>query len=899
MKLELDVNSSQNRDADELTSGVRSYSEPVNVKELLRTGITLAKDGSRSEARQLLMRVTEVDPANETAWLWLASISEYPEELLVFLQNILNINPVNERALEWLKATKSLLSKTLVQRGINAFHESQKDFAKQCFLQAIVHDNENEMAWLWLASASDSTEEKMSNLQRVLNINPDNETALTSLKSVRNQAAQTLLKKANSAAIGGDRDSARKMLDEVMQQSPELEGAWILQAYLLDDFYSKIACYEKALTLNPANDAAKAGLASLQAIMQRTGELKPDLFYQSEPVRQETLATAFAEEEVPETETAFDTASEELQKHENSVVENSAVPADEIPNQMERVFDDCEQDSTTSFSFPQIQEPNRDAESANDPGAETKREISPAGEYEHLFQNLPAHRESFSFMEFTDPHSNTENVDLPQTVMDNLIPASSSGENLTDSFSGENHLLEDRLAALTADLVSSDVYSVQSLENNVAGEIAAGEVVTKPAADAMESEDAHELAAKTAETEISPPTDSIGSEQMDLSDVQTENFETESDEPVTAGDAAEVELNIPSVFTLPEMVSQPEEADLLSEIAGSESNEVFILRPEPNFLEETLNPPAAEFEAEKPAALIENRVESFPAEQPSYFEEMAAVSAEPVKDLESLESQDAVLSDSIGPTAPAVIFSCPFCEAENEQNSIVCHSCRAMLTLSDLEMILSHQETDQDVILKAVERLEIEKSLREFDTKDFMDLGIAHINAKNLRKGYSYLDQASRLNPNDVVLSSKVNFLAIRLSEIEDQETKAIENPVVNKTILVVDDSPTVRKLISGKLEKCGHSVISAVDGMDALAKMNEIIPDLVLLDITMPRLDGYQVCKLIRNNEITKNIPIVMISGKDGFFDKVRGRMAGSSGYITKPFGPDTLMKTIETYIS
>jgi twitching motility two-component system response regulator PilG len=65
-----------------------------------------------------------------------------------------------------------------------------------------------------------------------------------------------------------------------------------------------------------------------------------------------------------------------------------------------------------------------------------------------------------------------------------------------------------------------------------------------------------------------------------------------------------------------------------------------------------------------------------------------------------------------------------------------------------------------------------------------------------------------------------------------------------------------------------------------------------------MPNLDGYEVCKRIRSNEATKNIPVVMISGKDGFFDKVRGRMVGSSGYITKPFGPETLMKTVESYI-
>ncbi len=119
-----------------------------------------------------------------------------------------------------------------------------------------------------------------------------------------------------------------------------------------------------------------------------------------------------------------------------------------------------------------------------------------------------------------------------------------------------------------------------------------------------------------------------------------------------------------------------------------------------------------------------------------------------------------------------------------------------------------------------------------------------------------------------------------------------------NRKILVVDDSATVRKLISSKLEKSGHEVQCAIDGIEALEKINEVVPDLILLDINMPRMDGYQVCKLIRNNEATKDVPVVMISGKDGFFDKVRGRMAGTTGYITKPFGPETLMKTVETYI-
>jgi twitching motility two-component system response regulator PilG len=220
-----------------------------------------------------------------------------------------------------------------------------------------------------------------------------------------------------------------------------------------------------------------------------------------------------------------------------------------------------------------------------------------------------------------------------------------------------------------------------------------------------------------------------------------------------------------------------------------------------------------------------------------------------------------------------------------------------MLTLSDLEMLLAHQEADREILRQAVERMEEEKNRRDFSVEELKLLAIGQINLKNLRQGCAYLEEASQINPNDVVLSSQINSLKIRLSEIEEQQSIHDTMPK-NRKILVVDDSATVRKLISGKLEKSGHEVFCAVDGIDALDKIKEILPDLILLDINMPRMDGYQVCKLIRSNEETKDVPIVMISGKDGFFDKVRGRMAGTTGYITKPFGPETLMKMIDTYI-
>ncbi len=118
------------------------------------------------------------------------------------------------------------------------------------------------------------------------------------------------------------------------------------------------------------------------------------------------------------------------------------------------------------------------------------------------------------------------------------------------------------------------------------------------------------------------------------------------------------------------------------------------------------------------------------------------------------------------------------------------------------------------------------------------------------------------------------------------------------RIILIVDDSPTVRKLISGKLEKSGHTVVCAEDGVEGMARIAERIPDLVLLDITMPRMDGYEVCRQIRANPASKDVPVVMISDKDGFFDEVRGSIAGSTGYITKPFGPETLMKALEAFL-
>ena len=116
--------------------------------------------------------------------------------------------------------------------------------------------------------------------------------------------------------------------------------------------------------------------------------------------------------------------------------------------------------------------------------------------------------------------------------------------------------------------------------------------------------------------------------------------------------------------------------------------------------------------------------------------------------------------------------------------------------------------------------------------------------------------------------------------------------------ILIVDDSQTVRQLVKLTLDRLGFNVIEAKDGFEALAQLANQVPDLILLDITMPRMDGYQVCRIIKENGSTRHIPVIMLSGKDGFFDRVKGRLAGATDYVTKPFEPGALYTSIQSHL-
>lgn len=824
------------------------------VGNMLRTGVKFAQDGNRADARHLLLRVTETDPQNETAWLWLASISEYPEELLIFLQNVLKINPENERAIEWSKATQSLLAKTFVQRGIDASHEGQMDFSKQCFLQAIYYDNENEMAWLWLASITEDIEEKIIHLQKVLHLNPENETAASSLKALQKESPQSLLRKANSAAISGDRETAAIMLEEVMQDAPELEEAWILKAYLANDFHEKLGCYERVLALNPQNEAAHAGMTSLRILMDKV---------ETQPVFE------------PKTEPAAEFSNEE--NREISQEEESYTSESDIQPTVEFAQEEFE---------PKVFEVGAVGEKPIEIAEEFSEEFS-EDSYSLTDKNETGNQ--FSMNESFESHSfESETPSVETEASEEFFSEESSPEHI-------QNLVEETTFHSESQTQKLDNFYFENASHSTESEIELLEEHKEEAGEVFEN-------AENTETEFSLNVDD--SEVYLIEDAHLSH----SDEP-NYGNYVQNEAEIHALTETPENVYETNEQSFTEErpVSGesyelTNSSETVAEEFAPasdyygsydqptvefSYNEQTEIPaPEQSFEPEAPADHNFNAPDDFVEEQSESAQAFPAMETESSNFVsESYTEQENI--------------NCPFCGSSNEAQTISCASCRSILSLSDLEMLLAHNDADREVLTQTVEMMEAEKQMRDFNAEELSLLGIAHLNAKNLRKGFSLLQEASKISPNDVVLSSKVNFLAIRLSEIEAQENKNQENSSASRKILVVDDSPTVRKLISGKLEKSGHSVMTANDGLEALSKMNEIVPDLILLDIAMPQMDGYQVCKMIRSNEATKDIPVVMISGKDGFFDKVRGKMAGSTGYITKPFGPETLMKTLETYIA
>jgi CheY-like chemotaxis protein len=679
-----------------------NHATPAEFERLLREGITAAKAGNLLVARQALLSAVAINDKHEMALMWLASISDQPQDLLKYLQKVLIINPANERAAQWAKATKSLLAKLFIQQGAATYKEGMPEVAGQYFLKAAELEPTNEIAWLWLVSVSTEPEDKLSYLQKVLNLNPQHEKALALFHTVKNQMARVLLKKGNAAVAAGDYETAREILRDVIEYNPNLDEAWILKAHLSDSPNQKIYCFEKALEINSENELAAAELAALRA--EQKAALIPNAAI--EIVDDSALEAEFVEE---------------IFSEEEFIGQRYAEPETTQEETVEELFSESEP-ATSFFKESQLLEPEQ---------AIDKEEIAFLDEQE----SFDEYESVGGYESFDDFQANENFQQIEETDSGVLEFRTRKAENLEQTDISETSTIEDRAE-----------HELQEEEHLLAQE------------------------------------DSSGFEQLKQSQ--------------------ETQPEIQSVRGVP-----------------------------------------------------------FPQEAEN-------------------------------------VVTCQFCQSELPESMLRCRNCGSFVRLEDFEHLLANELIDEQAARDFIDRLQVSALANDLSAEEHFNLGLAYLNLRNLKKGVVNLEQAMRLNRENEDLNAKISAL---LAYIKENMPESMGNNPSNlpsgKTIMVVDDSPTVRKLIVSKLEKYGHRVISAVDGMDALSKINEDVPDLILLDVTMPRMDGYQLCKVVRSNVATKHVPIVMISGKDGFFDKVRGRMAGSTAYITKPFGPDTLLQTVETH--
>ena len=130
-------------------------------------------------------------------------------------------------------------------------------------------------------------------------------------------------------------------------------------------------------------------------------------------------------------------------------------------------------------------------------------------------------------------------------------------------------------------------------------------------------------------------------------------------------------------------------------------------------------------------------------------------------------------------------------------------------------------------------------------------------------------------------------------------EQEGSDSSLKGLRVMVIDDSKTIRRTAETLLVREGCEVVTATDGFEALSKIADHDPQIIFVDIMMPRLDGYQTCALIKNNRTFKNVPVIILSSKDGLFDKARGRIVGSEQYLTKPFTREELLGSIRNHVN
>ena len=221
---------------------------------------------------------------------------------------------------------------------------------------------------------------------------------------------------------------------------------------------------------------------------------------------------------------------------------------------------------------------------------------------------------------------------------------------------------------------------------------------------------------------------------------------------------------------------------------------------------------------------------------------------------------------------------CGLCSHQDTGTPERCAKCGAIFDFSNLAAVSENDAANEQMLLAAVQKWEqAERHARTFDGQ--MNLARAYLNLRRSNDALPHLRRAIEIRPD------------------EHRVRRVLEQLRARKLILAVDDSMTVRRIVSVVLERSGYRAAVACDGDDALVKIREELPDLVLLDVMMPGLNGYQVCRLIRQDERSSRVPVVILSSS--LLDRIKGRLAGVNDYLAKPFEPERLIATIRRHLA
>jgi twitching motility two-component system response regulator PilG len=253
---------------------------------------------------------------------------------------------------------------------------------------------------------------------------------------------------------------------------------------------------------------------------------------------------------------------------------------------------------------------------------------------------------------------------------------------------------------------------------------------------------------------------------------------------------------------------------------------------------------------------------------------------------------------------------CPFCWSPVKKTAMQCHYCKAHLMIHRRLFETSTRNVKTDILEDAVERYtKVVKRGRNVICSYYLSL--AHLNLEHWEDALNQLYKTVKLQTRKEYFSDQLKLLLKHMASAEVVSEKIVFSPAENpggseiyrplekrKKILVVEDSSTTRKVISVTLDQHGYETIEARDGLEALSRLNEETPDLILLDIVLPKMDGYKILSIVKCNQEFEKIPVIMLTSKNGFINKVKSRVAGSVAHLTKPFDPADLIKTVKKFI-